>query len=69
MICPHCGRDLIKRKSRHGEFMGCLGFPLCSYTCNTPGSDTAKEKAMKEIEKMGDKFLKDHGFGKNGERG
>jgi len=24
---------------------------------------------MKEIEKMGDEFLKQHGYGKNGERG
>ena len=69
MICPHCGRDLVKRRGKHGDFMGCLGFPLCSYTCNTPGSDTAKDKAMKEIEKMGTDFLKQHGYGKNGERG
>ena len=51
--------------------MGCLGFnqyPQCKYTCNTPGNDAAKDKAMREIEKMGDKFLKDHGYGKNGER-
>lgn len=67
MICPECGRELVRRRGKYGEFMGCRGFPVCAYTCKTPESDTAKDKAMKEIEKMGDEFLKQHGRGRWGQ--
>jgi DNA topoisomerase-1 len=30
--CPDCGKDLIKRKGRYGEFIGCSGFPRCRHT-------------------------------------
>lgn len=33
-ICPLCGNELIRRKGRFGEFMGCSGFPGCRYTRN-----------------------------------
>ena len=26
--CPVCGRDLIKRKGRFGEFLGCSGYSI-----------------------------------------
>jgi len=29
--CPLCGKPLIKRRSRFGEFIGCSGFPECHY--------------------------------------
>jgi DNA topoisomerase-1 len=67
MICPECGRELVRRRGKHGEFMGCRGFPLCDYTRSTPENDAARDKAMKEIEKMGTEFLKDHGRGRWGE--
>jgi len=72
MLCPECGRELARRRGKHGEFMGCSGYnqyPQCKYTCNIPESFTAKDKAMREIEKMGTDYLKQHGYGKNGERG
>ena len=31
-VCPDCGKDLIKRRGRYGEFVGCSGFPRCRYT-------------------------------------
>ena len=31
-LCPDCGKDLIKRSGRYGEFIGCSGFPKCRYT-------------------------------------
>ncbi|HMK54359.1 MAG TPA: DNA topoisomerase I [Methanobacteriaceae archaeon] len=31
-VCPDCGKDLIKRLGRYGEFIGCSGFPRCRYT-------------------------------------
>ena len=30
-VCPKCGRPLVKRKSRRGEFWACSGYPSCSY--------------------------------------
>ncbi|BAW32166.1 MAG TPA: DNA topoisomerase I [Methanothermobacter sp.] len=32
--CPKCGRDLIKRSGRYGEFIGCKGFPKCRFTAS-----------------------------------
>lgn len=29
--CPQCGKELIVRKSRYGEFTGCSGYPKCKY--------------------------------------
>lgn len=31
-VCPDCGKDLLKRLGRYGEFVGCSGFPRCRYT-------------------------------------
>jgi Nuclease-related domain/Topoisomerase DNA binding C4 zinc finger len=33
--CPQCGRDLVLRKGKFGEFLGCSSFPACKFTCNT----------------------------------
>ncbi len=30
--CPKCGKDLVKRKSQYGEFLGCSGYPNCKFT-------------------------------------
>lgn len=30
--CPDCGKDLLKRSGRYGEFIGCSGFPKCRFT-------------------------------------
>lgn len=32
--CPECGKDLIKRSGRYGDFVGCKGFPSCRFTCS-----------------------------------
>ena len=37
-MCPECGKELLKRKSRFGTyFLGCSGFPKCSYMENLDG--------------------------------
>lgn len=33
-LCPYCGKLLQKRNGRYGEFMGCMGYPVCRYTRN-----------------------------------
>jgi DNA topoisomerase-1 len=30
--CPRCGKPLVKRRGRYGEFIACSGYPACSYT-------------------------------------
>jgi DNA topoisomerase-1 len=29
--CPECGSDLVKRKSKYGEFVACSNYPTCKY--------------------------------------
>ncbi len=33
-ICPRCGKQLVRRKGRYGEFIGCKGFPKCRFTAD-----------------------------------
>lgn len=30
--CPICGKPLVERRSRYGVFIGCSGYPECTYT-------------------------------------
>ena len=30
-MCPECGGDLVKRKSKYGEFVACGNYPTCKY--------------------------------------
>lgn len=30
-VCPKCGKPLVIRTSRYGEFMACSGFPKCKF--------------------------------------
>ena len=32
LICPDCGKFLVERKGKRGKFLGCSGFPTCTYT-------------------------------------
>ncbi len=40
--CPQCGKNLIKRKGRYGEFIACEGYPKCKYSRKIEGA--AKER-------------------------
>lgn len=31
-ICPICGKTLVERKGKYGNFIGCSGYPSCKYT-------------------------------------
>ena len=30
-LCPECGKDLVKRNGRYGEFIACSNYPECKY--------------------------------------
>lgn len=32
--CKKCGREMVRRKGKYGEFWGCSGYPDCTYTRN-----------------------------------
>jgi len=34
LACPKCGKDLVVRRGRKGEFLGCSGYPTCTFTQN-----------------------------------
>jgi hypothetical protein len=33
-ICPRCGKKLVIRHGKNGNFMGCTGYPQCKFTKN-----------------------------------
>jgi DNA topoisomerase-1 len=35
-VCPKCGKPLVKRNGKNGEFLGCSSFPKCRHTQNIP---------------------------------
>lgn len=35
-ICPLCGGNLVRRKGRFGDFIGCDNYPHCRYTDKLP---------------------------------
>lgn len=37
-LCPSCGREMVKRTSAYGEFLGCSGYPKCKTTVNLTGT-------------------------------
>lgn len=49
--CPQCGKELVKRKGRFGEFIACSTYPTCKYTQNLSkkGLTTPKEKVKLDV--------------------
>ncbi len=31
-MCPRCGKSLVLREGKNGEFYGCMGYPACKFT-------------------------------------
>jgi len=42
LTCPECGKELVVRKGRKGEFLGCSGYPRCRFTQNFTWSPEGK---------------------------
>ena len=51
-VCPKCGKPLVKRQGRYGEFLGCSGYPKCRHIVNLKKQEGAEgepaEKAAPE---------------------
>ncbi|WRB40490.1 type I DNA topoisomerase [Helicobacter pylori] len=60
--CPKCGGELVKKNSRHGEFIACNNYPKCKYVKQT---ETANNEAEQELcEKCGGEMVQK--FSRNG---
>jgi HJR/Mrr/RecB family endonuclease len=42
--CPECGKALVLRKGKHGDFIGCSGFPTCRHTSELRFSGRRKKR-------------------------
>ena len=55
-MCPDCGHELLKRKSRFGTyFLGCSNFPACHYMENLNGERIVSKKDRAKAEKTAEK--------------
>lgn len=43
-MCPECGKELVRRKGRFGEFIACSTYPTCKYTQNLKKTTAAAPK-------------------------
>jgi DNA topoisomerase-1 len=67
--CPECGDDLLVRKSRHGSyFVGCNGYPDCTYTLPLPSTgkplileETCEEHGLREVKMLAGRKTFVHG--------
>lgn len=45
-VCPKCGKQLMIRFSKNGEFLGCKGYPECPFTSNFMRNEDGSIKLM-----------------------
>lgn len=48
-MCPECGKELVRRKGRFGEFVACSNYPTCKYVQRTPKTTTPKERVALDV--------------------
>jgi DNA topoisomerase-1 len=53
-ICPNCGKKMMLRQSKFGEFLGCSGYPKCKTVLNADG--TPREEQQKPEPKVTDQL-------------
>ncbi len=71
-ICPNCGRNLVVKSSRFGRFLGCPGYPECTFTkpiviempgrCPKCGGRILKRTSKKGYTYYACEFVADCGF-------
>jgi DNA topoisomerase-1 len=67
--CPECGEDLLVRKSRYGTyFVGCDGYPDCTYTLPLPSTgrplileDECEEHGLNHVKMLAGRKTFTHG--------
>jgi len=51
--CPECGKPLIIKWGRGGQFLACSGFPDCRYSRSLPGEEPREEPTDEVCDKCG----------------
>jgi DNA topoisomerase-1 len=46
-FCPQCGRPLLIKRGKYGEFLACQGYPDCKHTESVNGNGNAKPIGVK----------------------
>ncbi len=65
--CPECGKDLVKRWGRNGQFVGCVGYPECKHTRDLGGpAGQSRQPELTDYvcDKCGSRMMKR--WGRNG---
>jgi len=58
--CPDCGKPLVIRQGRYGDFMACSGYPKCKFTKDLPGQQPEGVTGDEKCEKCGSKMALKH---------
>jgi DNA topoisomerase-1 len=53
LSCPQCGRELLIKWGRNGEFLACSGYPECRYTSNFSRNEQG-EIQLEEVQETGE---------------
>lgn len=64
-ICPNCGKQMVIRDSRSGQFLGCSGYPECKTTMPLGKDGKAApepEETEMKCDKCGSPLIKKVGF-------
>ncbi len=53
-ICPNCGKRMVRRSGKYGDFFGCSGYPKCKTIVNIKVSSLKplEEKTLRRIETL-----------------
>lgn len=57
IVCPDCGKNLVIKFGKSGQFLACAGYPQCKFTSNykrdEKGQIHLQEKVKPELQKIG----------------
>jgi len=48
-VCEECGKPMVIRRGRYGQFLACSGFPKCRNSRNLDGTSAKKERKPLQI--------------------
>ena len=64
-VCPECGKPLVVKWGRSGQFVACSGFPECKYSRSLPGQEPKVEPTDQVCDRCGGQMVVRHGrFGR-----
>jgi DNA topoisomerase-1 len=60
--CPNCGRAMVLKKGRFGQFLACSGYPDCKTTKQLGEAQKPKDETLEEkCPQCGNQLIKKHG--------